>query len=347
MKKRKQQNNQFLLPVIIGGAAILVVGLIIILSVVRFGGVEQVIEEIVEQKDVLRHPLTGEKVEELADTLPQVFAVMVENAADAWPLVGLDEAFLVIEAPVEGDIPRFIVFSTEEDEIQKIGPVRSARPYYVEWALGMDALYGHVGGSPEALDLIRELGVQDVNEFYQGEYFYRQNGTRYAPHNVYTDSDLLRGAMEEVNPDAPEYDYWTFTDGEVKGNTSFDIDWSAGYVYDVTWEFDAEKNQYLRYQGNDVMELEDGAQVYADNVIVMATDIRVIDSVGRKSLETIGEGDAYIAHNGELYLGMWKKESADAPLRFYTIDGYEISMNAGKTWVEVVSELSQVERHEK
>ena len=128
------------------------------------------------EEEIIRHPLTGESLETEIENLPQVFGVMIENAADAWPLVGVNEAFLVIEAPVEAGIPRFIAFFSEDQEVDKIGPVRSARPYYLDWNDELDAVYAHVGGSPEALDLIKyELDTIDLNQFWQSEYFYRQN----------------------------------------------------------------------------------------------------------------------------------------------------------------------------
>ena len=303
------------------------------------------VSEVVEVfKPDARHPLTGEVIEEKMSELPQVFAVMVENAADAWPLVGVDQAFLVIEAPVEAGIPRFITFFTEETTAEKLGPVRSARPYYLDWALGIDAIYTHVGGSPEALDLISELDVIDVNQFFESEYFYRQTwGGRYAPHNVFTDGELLRGILDEFELGEPEYTFWEFDDRESRGNSSAAVDFADGSTYDVRWEYDVGRNQYQRYQGSYPMLMEDEAEIWVDNVIVLATDIRTIDAVGRKELLTVGAGDAYVLQNGEGFLGIWEKDGHDGQLRILTTNGYEVSMNAGKTWIQVVDGLDQVE----
>lgn len=286
-----------------------------------------------------RHPLTGEKIDKRYETLPQVFAIMVENSADAWPIRGIEEAFLVIEAPAEGDIPRFITFFSDEAEVEKLGPVRSARPYYVEWATAFDAVYGHVGGSPEGLDLIASMeNFLDLNQFYQSEYYWRQttNG-RYAPHNVFTSAKRFISSLDELQPPTPEYEYFTFKDDAPvdEGAKSISIDWSSGSTYDVDWEYRSETNDYFRTQG--------GSEYIANNVVVMATDIRVIDEKGRKKLVTIGEGDALFAQDGEVFLGRWKKTSADGPLKFFTHAGDEISFNAGKTWIEVVRGLDQVD----
>lgn len=291
----------------------------------------------------LRHPLTGEAVDAVAP-LPQVFAVMIENSADAWPLSGLEDAFLVIEAPVEGMIPRFEVFFADDATTEKIGPVRSARPYYLDWADELDAVYAHVGGSPEALDLIKEYGTIDLNEFFHGWDFYRSS-QRYAPHNTYTTMEQLRTAIDELEPGTPEYEGWTFKDGAVSGEEkSLSIDWTSGTTYDMTWEYAGVDNRYVRNQGDGWMMTEDNWEIRADNVVVVATDIGVIagDDKGRRTLRTIGMGDAMIFQDGRVIIGTWKKELRTDRLRFYDVDGKEIAMNAGKTWVEVVGSLGQV-----
>lgn len=347
-KTKNKKSKQGAKELIISISALFVVAIIavaVVLSFVNGNNSEgqSLIEDIFVKES--RHPLTGELLLEDYKQLPQVFGVMIENSADAWPLSGLDQAFLVIEAPVEAGIPRFIAFFSEESKAEKIGPVRSARTYYLDWNDELDAVYAHVGGSPEALNLIaKEYKTIDLNQFWQSEYFYRQNGTRYAPHNVYTTSDLLISALEELNLDQPNYDVWQFTDGvPVENPVSIEIDFADGVYYDITWEYDVLTNSYLRYQGLGVMEMLDGAVIYADNIAVISTDIRVIDGEGRLSLTTVGEGDALIIQNGEMYLARWQKDDREDRLQFYTSDGYEISFNAGTTWIEIVSSLSQID----
>ena len=100
-----------------------------------------------------RHPLTGSLISQDIE-LPQVYGVMIDNHPEARPQSGLDQAFLVIEAPVEGGISRLLAFFSAEQVLEEIGPVRSARPYFLDWNNELDALYVHVGGSDAALDYI-------------------------------------------------------------------------------------------------------------------------------------------------------------------------------------------------
>lgn len=355
-RKREKEKNIWIKYREIWVGALMVLIVVALIFVGVYATVDRVAPPLQDDgpsQDVIgeaRHPLTGQRLVEDYEVLPQVFGVMVENAADAWPLQGIDEAFLVIEAPVEGNIPRFIAFYSEEDDVQKIGPVRSARPYYIDWNDELDAVYAHVGGSPEALDAIKyEYDTIDLNQFWQSEYFYRQNTGRYAPHNVYTDSERLIRSLEELELDAPDYEPWQFKDGnpvDAEDAVSIYVDWQDGTTYDVEWEYQPATNNYLRHQGQFVMKMEDGDTVEFDNIIVIATDIRTIDNVGRKRIETVGEGDALFAMDGEAFLGIWKKEERTGRLKFFTHEGDEISFNPGQTWIEVIWGLDQVEIEE-
>jgi len=291
-----------------------------------------------------RNPLTGAKLDAPLLELPQVFAVMVENSYEAWPLSGLDQAFLVIEAPVEGNIPRFISFFEQGTDVKKIGPVRSARPYYLDWADELGAIYAHVGGSPEALDLIKANGTtKDLNQFFQSEYFWRDEVNRFAPHNVYTSGKLLSDAVDEVHRSTKLYDSWKFADGAPSGEAlSPVINWASGSVYDVTWKYDATMNAYTRTQGKDAVKTSSGANIVAGNVVAISSDITVVDETGRRHIRTTGEGDAVVYENGTKIAGTWKKPTRTDRLKFFDKDDQEIVLNAGKTWIEVVPDITAV-----
>ncbi len=320
---------------------------------------EQVVAETppVSAADLpFRHPLSGEpSAEEIAP--PGVYAVMIDNSVDAWPASGVDEAFLVIEAPVEAAIPRLEAFFSADAEVEKIGPVRSARPYFVDWANEFDALYAHVGGSNAALDLIASTGTFDLNEFYNGVSFWRASD-RFAPHNAYTSTELLAAAVEkgEERGRAPEvlYGTWTFKSREFPGTlvpSSEDATKVAGNsmtvrfnsaLYTVDWTFDAATGEYLRSQGGEETFTADGVHLAADNVAVVVTDMEVVDYVGRREIRTTGEGAAWVLQDGKAVEATWKKPSVSERLAFYDAEGNLIAMNAGNTWVEVVEDEGDV-----
>lgn len=288
-----------------------------------------------------RHPLSGLPLEGSLETLPQPFAVMIDHSADAWPQSGIEEAFLVIEAPVEGGIPRLEAFFSDEADVEKIGPIRSARPYFIDWANEVDALYVHVGGSNEALEKIARNGTFDLNEFSNGSSFWRATD-RLAPHNAYSSTELMRAAVSRAKErgNAPEllYGRWAFKTPaeEVVQGPGVTVSFSAATSYIATWTHDPQTNTYTRTQGKTLFTTAEGTQISVQNVAVIVTDMEVVDAVGRRHVRTVGEGTAYVFQDGKMIEGTWKKPSATERLRFYGKDGEEVVMNAGKTWIEVV-----------
>jgi hypothetical protein len=272
------------------------------------------------------------------------FAVMVENSADAWPLSGLSQARLVIEAPVEGSIPRFSAYVDDtQDEVKKIGPVRSLRPYYLDWAQGFGAMVAHVGGSPEALAAVDARRAMSLNEFFWGRFFWRSLD-RYAPHNVYTSVGLLEQGFEARGFEDVELPVFTYTDQEPAfearpEHQQVRIPFSPlNDQYDAVWVYNRETNQYMREQGDDgaTMDVEHNAQISAKNVVVLYASVSVIDDVGRRSIKTSGEGEMTLLRDGQAFDGIWKKDGRDEPMRFFSDGDNEMALNSGITWIEVV-----------
>lgn len=307
-------------------------------------------ETLVQQEDEVshaQHPLTGEPLSEALTDLPRVFAVMIDHSADAWPQSGIDDAFLVIEAPVEGGIPRLEAFFFEGQDVAKIGPVRSARPYFIDWANEVDALYTHVGGSPAALDLIATNGTFDINQFFHGTDFWRSTD-RSAPHNVYTSTALLSAyadkKQESGSISAPLYGVERFVEPDAQAaerpvNPTIVF---TGGAYISGWTFDPETRAYVRSQNHRPYFSQEGDRVRAENVIVLQTEMEIVDAVGRREIRTIGTGNAWLFQDGEEKDITWKKDSASERLRFYDGEGKEVGLYPGKTWIEVIEEEKQL-----
>lgn len=274
--------------------------------------------------------------------------VMIDNKFESWPQSGLSYAGLVYEAPVEGGITRFMAVFSSNREIEKIGPVRSIRPYYIDWAGEFSALMAHVGGSPEALETIAsDFALSKLNLDGNGEYFWRASD-RYAPHNAYTSSEKLDLARDaKLDADAkPDFSPWKFkNEAELKDRgeaVNVAIDFSKTDIYDVVWKYDKEKNIYIRQEGKAAKQTLEGSLVIAKNIAVLETEITVIDALSRRHIITIGEGNALIFQDGKKIEAMWEKKSREERLRFFDKSGKEIEFNRGTTWVEVVDGLDKV-----
>ncbi len=304
--------------------------------------------EVESTQEEVRNPFTGSLLQGEESGESRIACVMVENSADAWPLSGIEDAFFVIEAPVEGAIPRFMACYTESVDVAKIGPVRSARPYYVRWAEGLGAMYAHVGGSPDALQIIQNSKfITDLNEFWNGNAFWRDTA-RLAPHNAYTSSELLWSAAENKKVSLGKSPQWVYSNKGVWENENIcadiAINWGSALAYDVLWECDSENKAYVRKQGGEEVVSSDGDKYLAQNVVIMEVkDMKVVDEVGRREFATEGMGNARVCSLGVCQNALWSKEGIDKPLQFFsTYPSEPIVFSPGTTWVEVVASLENV-----
>jgi len=266
------------------------------------------------------------------------WAIMIENNIDSRPPAGIEHASIVFEAIAESSITRFLAIFPGDLEIKRIGPVRSARPYYLDWATEFDPVYLHVGGSPQALAELAVSSMYDLDQFVNGPYYWRDK-KRYAPHNVYTSSKLINEAIEDKNWDeTASFDTWIFKAEEDLENRpesqEIKINYDA-YYYDVVWKYDREQNDYIRYQMDSRYKTEQ-SEIRTKNIAVVYTENRVIDDYGRLYTRTLGEGEAVVFHDGIAIEGNWKKPNAKSRLRFFDSEGNEIEMNEGKTWIAIV-----------
>ena len=140
-----------------------------------------------------------------------LWAIMIDNQIDARPPAGLSRASMVIAAEAEGGINRFLAVYAPTLALEEIGPIRSARPYFIDCAHEFDALYVHVGGSPEALVKLKKENIFHLNEFYNDDSFWRSAKFN-APHNVFTSSQNLNAYYQENSNPEPTYFSWRFKD---------------------------------------------------------------------------------------------------------------------------------------
>jgi len=281
-----------------------------------------------------------------ADANLQPFAVMVENHTDARPLSGPAQANLAFEIPVEGGITRYMLVFDATTTVDTIGPVRSARQYFVDFADGLNAVYAHVGGSPQALDSIKAMpSFRDLNEFWNGKYFWR-SAKRTAPHNVFTRSDLFLGAFSAKSWKTGHFRGWRYKDDDVLESTTSTVrgtdngpKLNYGGAYNVSWAYDRATNLYTRSEAGEVQKDQDGTVVRSKNIVVMQTDGSVIDNYGRLKIRTTGRGKATLYRDGGHFDVTWVRVAGEN-LRFEGTDGTDVLFDRGTTWVEVTIDPS-------
>lgn len=284
-----------------------------------------------------RH-LDGVLVPNGQESLP-VRAVMIDNQIDARPWSGLSLAQLVIEAPVEGGITRLMAFYDASSTVAMIGPVRSARPYFIDWAEAWQALYVHVGGSNEALEKIRTMGRSfvDLNEMTTSGFFWRSK-TRLSPHATYTNSVMLADAALRRGATSTTPITWRFQDTVTSTEVAVKrIVIPYGGSYTIFWSYDPSTGRYTRMQGTRLQREAEGGMIEASNIVVIKTEQQVLDSAGRLKVRTVGSGEALLYRNGQKHEIRWRR-SAHESMRFEGIDGTDVLLNRGVTWIQVITD---------
>jgi hypothetical protein len=283
--------------------------------------------------------LTGRRVETEADETAAVTAIMIENSPDARPQSGLKNSGVVFEAIAEGGITRFLVLYQSEKP-QLIGPVRSVRLYYVDWLTPFDASVAHVGGSAAALQLIRSGDYRDIDQFFNGDYYWRADD-RYAPHNVYTSFEKLDALNAARGYTRSDFDAWPRQSGkpiETPDVTSINVTIS-GPLFNSSYTYDPASNQYLRSQTGEPHTDREEGQISPDVVVVMKVqETMVMEDGWRESITTTGSGPVYVFQNGTLTLGTWNKASREAQIEFLDQAGSVIKLGRGQTWITAVPE---------
>ncbi len=295
-------------------------------------------------------------------------AVMIENHQEARPQSGLTAADVVYEAVAEGGITRFMaLFYCNLSDVQ-IGPVRSARTYYLDWLSEYDALYAHVGGAntpgpADALGQIIKYDIKDLNQFSIGfPVFWRDYQRLGHPvateHTMYSTTAKLWEVGAKRGWTATDsagirwdkkFTLWKFKD-EKAGSKAATITvnfWENQPDYKVEWNYDPTSNTYKRKNGgSDHTDLDNKAQLSPKVVIVQfEKESNANDGYpGNVHLlyGTIGSGKALIFQDGEVVEGKWTKSSRTARSKYVDSKGKEMELDKGQIWIQTVPEGSKV-----
>ena len=305
---------------------------------------QQVVEDdvIVEDLVIIRHPLNGQV---WTNSYREFFTigVSIDNANNISEQPGLERADIVYEALVEGPITRLLAIFDSNQHLDKIGPVRSARPYFLDWVEEYQGVYMHVGGSPQALNAIDDYDFVNIDQIGSGEiYFWRDNDIS-PPSNVFTsNANWLRvGEIKEVSTlDRDKFVTWNFVEeDEIDGIKDISLDLSSD-SFQVDWKYNTSKQQYQRWQGDVKHNYATGEQIAAANVVVMGVDDWLIDAE-RRNINTEDGGLAFVFNKYGQQDGVWLVENGRT--LFFDKDGNSLKLNPGQTWIEIINNEERLE----
>ena len=281
-------------------------------------------------------------VDENSKTRP--IAVMINNNHEAWPHAGLQDAYITYEILAEGGITRMMAIFKDQDT-SKIGSVRSARPYYLDYALENDAIYVHYGWSDQAKADIASLDIDNINGLTVSSVFWRDKSLNKATeHTVFTSMDRIKEyAMEQgYDRDTNKDLLLNYSAAEVslknkEGSMPADnVYMKYSYYTDTSYEYDPENKVYLRsMSGEPHVDAVTGKQYTYKNIIITPIESHAYDSYGRLELDNIGSGDGYYITDGYAIPIKWEKSSRSSQTVYTDLSGNEIKVNDGNTFIQI------------
>ena len=287
-----------------------------------------------------------EKVEEAktfaGDERP--IAVMIDNHKGAWPQAGLNDAYCVYEIIVEGGETRLMALFKNADQDLQVGPVRSARHYFIDYALEHDAIYTHYGQSPQAQSDLSTYHVNHINGITQSEKDFWRIKQKSAPHNVMTTlADIKEiaekegfrttSATESVLHYVPQEVELT---SEIVANT-VTIPYST--LHTTSYEYNPETKRYTRYaRGIKQTDFITGEDVTTKNIIITFAENYTLndgENKDRQGLRETGTKKGYYITNGKAIEITCTKEARTSQTVYQDLEGNVIDVNDGNTFIQV------------
>lgn len=278
-------------------------------------------------------------------------AVMIDNHSDAWPQAGLNKAYMVYEIVVEGGETRLMALFKGQD-LDEIGPVRSARHYFIDYAMENDAIYVHFGQSPQAQSDIKKYSINDINGIAEdGTTFWRVKD-KAAPHNAVTSTEKLMQSAKnkKFRTTSKEESVLKYTTEEVNledGIIADEVTIPHSNLQTVKYKYNEDSKKYVRYaRGKEQTDWETKESVETKNIIITFCDnytLSDVENKGRQGLKNIGTFDGYYITNGKAIKIKCTKNARDEKTVYKDLQGNEIKVNDGNTFVNICPTNAKVQ----
>lgn len=336
-----------------GRAKVLIV--ILVILIICAGGV--LAYKITKDKENIEETVANENTVPVEEKRVQIFngndrpiAVMIDNHSDAWPQAGLQDAYMVYEIVVEGGETRLMALFKGAN-VEKIGPVRSARHYFIDYAMENDAIYVHFGQSPQAESDIKKYSINDINGISEdGTTFWRVKD-KVSPHNAVTSTEnLLESAKsKKFKTTSSESSVLNYVTNEVNLEASEEaksVTIPHSTLQTVKYVYNEEEKVYERYARNKQQkDWTSGNAVTTKNIIITFCDNYTLtdsENKGRQGLKNIGTFDGYYITNGRAIKIKCIKNARDDKTIYQDLAGNTIEVNDGNTFVNICPTNSNV-----
>ncbi len=284
-------------------------------------------------------PLTGLPLEDPALLDQPAVAIKIDNAPEARPQVGINQADQVVEVLVEGITRLVAVFhSTGSDPV---GPIRSGRSSDPDLVANYGSpLYAWSGGNATVRTEIRNAEVAgklyDVGVDQSPADYYREGPPRAAPWNLFSSTTSLL-ALQPDDATGPPQIFEYRADGEelpaaASPTPGIRIVYRGGL--EVIYAWDEARAGWVRFQRGTPHVDGDGVVVAPANVLVLITSYRAssADSISPQAL-TVGEGEALTLTAGSGITGRWERADPLTPWSLLDAEGQPVRLTPGRTWI--------------
>lgn len=272
------------------------------------------------------------------------FMAIVENSTAARPQSGLSEADIIFETMAEGGIPRFIALF-QKNSPKVIGPIRSARPYFLTIAREYSLPFAHCGGSQEALDTIKnDVNLKSINEMFNGTYFWRSLD-RTAPHNLYTSAENMRKLISAKSLTSEPKSDLQFDDAIWDSLITKDIkeiklvlnnSYSTFYKYN--------NGKYVKYMDNKLaVDKNNDTPLSFTNIIIQKTSMKLKSDKYRLDIDLVGNGEGVVYSKGKAQVIKWSKKDASSPTKLFDENNHKIYLSTGNTIWHIVNINQKIE----
>ncbi len=334
---------------------IMTVALIVILGVIFFIIINK---NSNKTTNIQKNNLESKKIEqsqkeiEIFKGTDSPIAFMIDNNQNAQPQASINSAYIVYEIIVEGGETRLMALF-KNVETDRVGPIRSARHYFLDYAMENDAIYAHLGMSPQAQSDIERFHINNINgQVYdtgkqrtETSLYWREKHKK-APHNAYTSIDSIKKISKEQNYNiiSDKKSVLNYVPDEV--NLEMEDAIIANVItipytesHKVKYEYNVDTKRYVRYSKNkkitDEITKED---ITTKNIIITLAknyDLKDKEAKGRQEVVTVGELDGYYITNGKAIKIKCIKKGRTEQTKYIDLKGNEIEVNDGNTWINI------------
>lgn len=273
------------------------------------------------------------------------YAIMINNLGVARPLQsGLQDAMIIYEMIVEGGLTRYMaVFQDQNTE--RIGSIRSARHYFLDYALENDAIYVHHGNSPQAAADFKTLNIDRISVDASKTGWRDKSLNVSTEHTLFTSIAKLNNGLGNkrktrnkdflLNYSETPIDLST-KEGAIKAN-NIEITYSGSVK--TSYEYDESAQNYKRsVNGKAHTDYVTKKKYTFKNIItyqVSNTSLNDGSGKDRQTLDNIGSGEGYYITNGYAVPITWSKSSRSSQTVYKYKDGIEIDVNDGNTFIQI------------